>query len=651
MAVKMFRKSHKQDPEKPAFYLFRHFYLLSVVAIAVILAIACLGLRNIFRNLVLGEAERDAVRISRAISACEVKGFIQSPGAGQHSLHIPPEKMPQLDRKLRDFLAPFDIVKIKVFNLDTRIIYSTDPSIIGKLNPDNTKLAKALSGTAVSKYETKEHVWDLEGEKHYEVGIVETYVPIYNDAGEIVGSFEIYKNVTEDFHIADSELLRAGVLFFIALLSVFSALMFIIHRAVKVIKSSTAKLISSNKKLEKEMDERKRTEEEKRELEAQIRQTQKLEALGTLAGGITHDFNNILAAIVGYADLALEDTPDGSLARSNLEQVLVASSRAKDLVKQILTFSRKTEQKQDPMEIAPIINEALKMLRSSIPTTIEIRRNIAADLSVIMGDPTQIHQILMNLCTNASHAMDDDGGVLEVSLVDFDTESAVVTDYGTLQPGSYVKLTVNDTGCGMDSKVMERIFEPFFTTKPVDKGTGMGLSVVHGIVENHRGIITVQSQLGKGTTFDIYFPKIEGSCTHQTQTVHIPRGNGEVILVVDDEKPLIDMMTQMLERLGYTVVGKTASMDALETFRAAPGRFDLVITDYAMPNMTGKELAQALMAVKPDIPVILCTGFSENIDAESAKSMGIKEFVMKPVARSEIAATIRNLLDRKEITV
>ena len=400
-----------------------------------------------------------------------------------------------------------------------------------------------------------------------------------------------------------------------------------------------------------DISERKKAEEEKKQLQDQLRQTQKLEAVGTLAGGIAHDFNNLLAAIVGYADLALEDIPDGTVARSNIEQVLIAGSRAKELVRQILTFSRKAEQKQEPMEVAPIVKEALKMLRASIPTSIEIRRNIEADLSVIMADPTEIHQILMNLCTNASHAMDDDGGVLEVSLTDFDTKSAVVTDYGTLQPGSYVKLTVKDTGCGMGSTITERIFEPFFTTKPVDKGTGMGLSVVHGIVEDHRGVITVQSQLGKGTTFDIYLPRIESPDTHQTQTVQIPRGKGELILVVDDEKPLVDMMTQMLERLGYTVVGKTASMDALEAFSAEPGRFDLVITDYAMPNMTGKELAEALMAVKPDIPVILCTGFSENIDAESAKSMGIKEFLMKPVVRSELAATIRNVLDKKEITV
>ncbi len=651
MAVKMSRKSHKQYPGKPAFYLFRHFYLLSVVAIAVILAVACLGLRCIFRNLVLGEAERDAFRVSYAICDREIEPFMQSHRTKEHSLFIPPEEMPQLDRKLRTFLAPFDIVKIKVFDRDTRIIYSTDPRIIGKLDTANTKLAKALSGTAVSKYETKEHVWDLESEERHEVAIVETYVPVYNDAGEVVGSFEIYKDVTEDFHIADNILLRAGSVFFIALLSVFSALLFIIHRAAEAIKSSTVKLISSNKKLEKEVDDRKRTEKEKRELEAQVRQTQKLEALGTLAGGITHDFNNILAAILGYVDLALEDTPDGSLARSNLEQVLIAGSRAKNLVRQILTFSRKTEQKQEPMEIAPIVKEALKMLRSSIPATIEIRRNIESDRSVITADSTQIHQILMNLCTNASHAMDDDGGVLGVSLTDFDIESALVTDYGTLQPGSYVKLTINDTGCGMDSKVAERIFEPFFTTKPVDKGTGMGLSVVHGIVENHGGVITVQSQLGKGTTFDIYLPRIESPDTHQTQTVQIPRGKGEVILVVDDEKPIVDMMKQMLERLGYAVVGKTGSIDALDTFRAEPDSFDLVITDYAMPNMTGKELAEALMAVRPDIPVILCTGFSESIDAERAKSMGIKEFVMKPVARSEIAATIRNVLDKKEITV
>jgi CheY-like chemotaxis protein/two-component sensor histidine kinase len=376
-----------------------------------------------------------------------------------------------------------------------------------------------------------------------------------------------------------------------------------------------------------------------------------MEAIGTLAGGIAHDFNNILAAMVGYADLALDDAPEGTVARSNLEQVLIAGSRAKELVRQILTFSRKTGQEQKPMEIAPIVKEALKMLRSSIPTTIEIRQNIQADSSVIMANPTEIHQILVNLCTNAAHAMGENGGLLEVSLTDVVIEPAIVTDFGTLQEGSYLKLSVKDTGCGMDREVMGRIFEPFFTTKTVEKGTGMGLSVVHGIIESYGGLITVDSKPGKGTTFNIFFPRIENSIVQPSEPSEIVHGQGELILLVDDEKPVVDMMTQMLERLGYTVVAETSSTDALKTFQAEPDKFDLVITDYAMPNMTGKQLAKELVSIRPDIPIILCTGFSEDIDSEEARSVGIKEFVTKPIARENIALIIRNVLDKKEITV
>jgi len=238
-----------------------------------------------------------------------------------------------------------------------------------------------------------------------------------------------------------------------------------------------------------------------------------------------------------------------------------------------------------------------------------------------------------------------------VSLTDVVIESAIVTDFGTLQEGSYLKLSVKDTGCGMNREVMGRMFEPFFTTKDADKGTGMGLPMVHGIVESYGGLITVDSEPGKGTTFNVFFPRIESSITQLSEPSEIVFGQGEMILLVDDEKPIVDMMTQMLERLGYTVVGKTDSIDALKTFRAEPGKFDLVITDYAMPNITGKQLAEELMSIRPDIPVILCTGFSEDIDSEEARSMGIKEFVMKPVVRENIAVIIRNILDKKEITV
>ena len=417
------------------------------------------------------------------------------------------------------------------------------------------------------------------------------------------------------------------------------------------VKERTEELTRSNEKLQAEITERKKAEEEKTTLEEQLRHTQKMQAVGTLAGGIAHDFNNILTAMVGYADLALEDAREGTVAQNNLQQVLMAGSRAKELVRQILTFSRKAEQEQEPMEIAPIVKEALKMLRASIPTTIEISQNIQADSSVIMANPTEIHQILVNLCTNAAHAMGENGGLLEVSLTDVVIEPAIVTDFGILQEGSYLKLGVKDTGCGMNREVMVRIFEPFFTTKGVNNGTGMGLSMVHGIIESYGGLITVDSEPGKGTTFNVFFPRINGVDIPETKSLEVVCGRGEMILLVDDEKPIVDMMTQMLERLGYTVVGKTDSIDALKTFRAEPDKFDLVITDYAMPNIAGKQLAEELMSIRPDILIILCTGFNDDIDAEGAKSIGVKEFIMKPIDRKNIAVIIRNILDKKEIRV
>ena len=291
-----------------------------------------------------------------------------------------------------------------------------------------------------------------------------------------------------------------------------------------------------------DISHRKQAEEEKEQLQAQLRQTQKLEAIGTLAGGIAHDFNNILMAMLGYTDMSRKAVPEGSQIWRNLEQVLIAGNRAKKLVKQILCFSRNEEQIQESIEIAPVITEALAMLRSSIPTTIEICQDIEAHGSSIMADPTQIHQVLINLCTNALHAMEDRCGVLTVTLTEIEIESTQVTHHGTLQPGPYVRLTVSDTGCGMDTKTTARIFEPFYTTKAVDKGTGMGLSVVHGIVESHGGGITVESEPGQGTTFRVFFPRIDHTDTSEAPCSEIRHDPRECILRDGDEAAMVDPM-------------------------------------------------------------------------------------------------------------
>jgi PAS domain S-box-containing protein len=383
------------------------------------------------------------------------------------------------------------------------------------------------------------------------------------------------------------------------------------------------------------------------ELEMQLRQVQKMEAIGTLAGGIAHDFNNILAAIMGYAEMALYDVPEGTQGRRNLEQVIKAGYRGKDLVKQIITFSRRSEQERRPMLVSPIIKEILKLLRASLPTTIEIRPSIEAHAGMVLAEPTQIHQVLMNLCSNAAYAMRERGGVLEIRLAEVHTSTDKATLHPGLNPGPYIKLTVSDTGDGMDRATLERIFEPFFTTKRPGEGTGMGLAVVHGIVKSYEGAVVVESDPGKGTTFEVFLPRIEGDFLPEVDA-DVPISTGsERILFVDDEEDLVFMVQQMLERFGYRVVTKANSLEALEVFKAQPDQFALVITDQTMPHMTGADLARELLCIRPDIPIILCTGFSEVITADEAKALGVREFVMKPFTPREITETIRRTLDSK----
>lgn len=385
-------------------------------------------------------------------------------------------------------------------------------------------------------------------------------------------------------------------------------------------------------------------------LEKQLRQAQKMEAIGTLAGGIAHDFNNILTIILGYTEMALEDIPEGSSLKEDLQEVLRASYRARSLVEQILTFSRQTEQERKPLQVGPIIKEAIKLLRASLPSTIETRQDIDTEGGMVLADPTQIHQIIMNLCTNAAHAMREKGGVLEISLAEVNLDRESVVQYPDLKPGPYLRLTVSDTGHGMRRDVMERIFDPFFTTKGAGEGTGLGLAVVYGIVKNYGGAITVYSEQGKGTAFHILLPRIEGEVIPEAEISEpLPTGN-ERILFVDDEKSLLQMGQKMLERLGYQVFPCSDSVRALDLFREKPDEFDLVITDQTMPGMTGTELASELLRIRPDIPIILCTGFSQLVNQEKAELMGIREFVMKPIVKHEIAKAIRKALAEEQKT-
>ena len=383
---------------------------------------------------------------------------------------------------------------------------------------------------------------------------------------------------------------------------------------------------------------------EQKQMEVQLRQSRKLESIGNLAGGIAHDFNNILSPIIGYTELSLDDVERGSQLEDNLQEVYRAGKRARDLVKQILAFARQSDEELRPIQMDTIAKEALKFIRSTIPTSIEIRKKLESR-SPIMGNPTQVHQLFMNLCTNAAQAMEDRGGIMEVGLanVELDDRSSLV-QLG-LKPGDYIKITVSDTGSGIDPNTIDSIFEPYFTTKGIGEGTGMGLALVHGIVESHGGKITVDSELGKGTTFWVYLPITKNREAYRHyEKENLPSGT-ERILFVDDELPIAKMGSQILERLGYQVTVRTSSVEALELFRSKPNDFDLVITDMTMPNMTGDELAMELIAFRSDIPVILCTGYSKKITDEKAAKIGIKAFAYKPIVTEDLAKTVRKVLN------
>src|SRR5208283_3345775 len=392
-----------------------------------------------------------------------------------------------------------------------------------------------------------------------------------------------------------------------------------------------------------DITERKRAEEEKAMLETQLLQAQKLEAIGTLAGGIAHDFNNILVPIIGYTELALSDMPHLNPLRHGLERILNAATRARDLVKQILAFGRAgKEQQQMPVEMSSIVKEALKLLSASLPSSIVIRQDIQK--GVALADPTHIHQILLNLCTNAAHAMGEKG-ILEVSLSRVDLKKSDLAEQSivALRPGQYLKLSVSDTGCGMDARTLQRIFDPYFTTKEVGKGSGLGLAVVHGIVKRQGGAVTVQSEPGKGTLFCIFIPAIEATVDPIVETgQELPTGT-ERILLVDDEQSVIEMEIAIFERLGYDVTPETDSLRALEIFGSRPGEFDLIITDYTMPNFTGIDLSKEIRRIQPDIPIILCTGFSEKVTEKGAMDLGV-ELAIKPFGMKQIAELVRKVL-------
>ncbi len=389
-----------------------------------------------------------------------------------------------------------------------------------------------------------------------------------------------------------------------------------------------------------------KADEERYNLENQLHRAQKMESIGILAGGIAHDFNNILSPIMVQTELAKLRIAEDDPAQDNLEEVIKASYRARDLVKQILTFGRQSNQRRVSMDLGPMIKESLKLMRSSIPKTIAIRQAVSDTTGKVMADPSQMQQVLMNLCANASQAMQEMGSVLEVAVDNIELDEGDAADYPDIGPGCYVMLRVSDTGMGIDPEVMEKIFDPFFTTKPAGEGTGMGLSVVYGIVRSHGGDICVESEPGKGATFRVLLPWLDREVKAEPEeNVQSLCGGNERILYVDDEESVAAPVGEMLSGFGYEVEINTSPTEALSRFQNDPHGYDLVITDMTMPNLTGEGLAREVMRIRPDMPVIICTGFSHRISETKVKAMGVKGLLMKPFVMTEAANMIRKILD------
>jgi len=385
---------------------------------------------------------------------------------------------------------------------------------------------------------------------------------------------------------------------------------------------------------------------DRRHLESQIRQAQKMEAIGTLAGGIAHDFNNILGAMIGHAELAADSISLASPAGQHLREVLSAGDRARGLVRQILTFSRQSEHERRPVVVQDVVREVMQLIRASLPSTIELRHQIEPERLTVLADATQIHQVLMNLCANAEYAMREGGGVLDIHLraVEVDADFAAV--HPSLRPGPHVRLTVRDTGRGIDPSIRERVFDPFFTTK-LGEGTGMGLAVIHGIVTAHGGAITLESAPGRGARFDVYLARSDGDEMPIAPVEDLARGQQERILIVDDEPSLARLWSATFDNLGYQAIAYTNAREALEAFRQAPNSFDLVLTDQTMPHLTGEVLVREFLRLRPDLPIILSTGFSHTMTEAQAKALGVRAFLMKPLSRRDLCLTVQRLLAEK----
>ncbi|MDD2390603.1 MAG: PocR ligand-binding domain-containing protein [Desulfobacterales bacterium] len=387
---------------------------------------------------------------------------------------------------------------------------------------------------------------------------------------------------------------------------------------------------------------------ERKRMEDQLQQVHKMEAIGTLAGGIAHDFNNILSAIIGYSEIAMIDSADTGKVKDALQQVLKAGDRARDLINQILMFSKQSIMEKKPINISYIIKDSLKLLKATLPSTIQIHQFIETHIPAVSADPTQLHQVVINLCTNAAHAMEAHGGIMEIHLKEVELDSKEAAGYTGLAPGRYVKLLIRDTGHGMDRETVNRLFDPYFTTKEPGRGTGLGLAVVHGIVKHHGGAIKVYSQPGIGSDFHICFPVEKQNVTFEPEPAQTIYTGSERILFVDDEAFLVDLVRQMLEKLGYRVESRTDPVEALDLFKSDPFAFDLIITDLTMPGLTGITLSEKIHQIRPEIPIILCSGYAEKLRDETVRRTGIKKFLVKPFTLSSLSGMVYKALKKTD---
>ncbi len=400
-----------------------------------------------------------------------------------------------------------------------------------------------------------------------------------------------------------------------------------------------------------DITERKRSEEDRERLEGRLRQAQKMEALGTLAGGIAHDFNNVLAAIRGNTSLALEDLPPDSPALTSLHEIKRSATRAADLVRQILAFSRQEAAQRRPIALEPVVEEALKLLRATLPSSIEMRSEFAPDLPNVLADATQIHQVIMNLGVNAAQAIDARPGIIHVQVDSVIVSSDAAGRKVALDPGFYVRVRVSDDGCGIDESMLERVYDPFFTTNPAGQGTGLGLSVVHGIMLTHEGSISIESRPGEGTTVTLCFPAAQEIAAADPGTaMAAPHGEGEHILYIDDEEALVFLAERALRRLGYQVTGCVDPSQALNLFRAHPLTFDFVVTDLSMPGMSGRDVARELLQIRPDVPIVLTSGYVRPEDVQSARRLGIHDVILKPHSIDDLARVVASALGGKSAT-